>query len=62
MISLWRFIHEQRIFYFSQYSKKFGDYPNGICTALSLKVSPNVGPDLTVGMTEEDLKQSPSII
>ena len=48
-------------FTFPQYSKKvWGLSRMAYALALSLKASPNVGPtDLTVGMTEEDLKQRP---
>ena len=48
-------------FTFAQYSKKFGDYPRmAYALALSLKASQTAGPtDLTVGMTEDDLKQLP---
>lgn len=48
-------------FTFAQYSKKFGDYPRmAYALALSLKASQTKGPtNLTVGMTEDDLKQLP---
>ena len=48
-------------FTFAQYSKKFGDYPRmAYALALSLKASQTKGPtDLTVGITEDDLKRLP---